>query len=211
MANTWEQQDSESAKAFAAFKVYRDLLPSKRSLAGSWEAQKGVKKGTNLPGHFKRWYYNFEWASRARSYDLYHRQLEEEARAEAQRETAKKWAERVEEQREDEWDLRTKLVGKANLMLAFPLSETKIEEGVDGQEVHIHPAQWRFRDVATLLLTISKVGRLATGQETDRILEINWESLSDEQLQMIANGADPDTVIKQRGGDDEETTPSFTA
>jgi hypothetical protein len=201
-APIWEQREEETSKAYAAFKIYRDLEPAKRTINAAWRAASQPKKGEKpksdkTPGHFQDWYERHEWAPRAIAYDKYQRQIEEDARAEAQRENARKWAARVEEQRESEWQMRQQLLEKLDVMLKFPLVEKRIEVR-HGEEIHeFHPANWRLRDVATFMLTASKVGRLATGQETEHILEIPWDDLSPEQLQRIADGEDPERVVKR--------------
>jgi hypothetical protein len=45
----WEQQPEESAKAYAAFTTYRDLLPNQRSIDTAWRAT-NEHRGTLLAG-----------------------------------------------------------------------------------------------------------------------------------------------------------------
>jgi len=73
----WQQQPNETAKAFDAFKIYRDLPPSKRSLSAvvAIIAQnKGHKKGTKevvINGHYSRWQQGNNWVARAKAHDAH--------------------------------------------------------------------------------------------------------------------------------------------
>ena len=66
----WERQPGESARAFRAFAVYRDmglgrtLEATGRQVSGG---NPGRKKGTT--GCIRNWYQKFNWAERARAWD----------------------------------------------------------------------------------------------------------------------------------------------
>ena len=77
--NPWERQPKESAKAYAAFEMYRALGPA-RSIA---EVAKECNKNQSL---LNRWSGKWKWVARARAYDQQFEQRnledEEEAREE---------------------------------------------------------------------------------------------------------------------------------
>lgn len=72
----WECQAGESAKAFAAFCVYRDLPPDMRSCSSAWEAFSGQKahrtsrsKGPRAPRVWAGWSAQYGWVARAAAWD----------------------------------------------------------------------------------------------------------------------------------------------
>jgi hypothetical protein len=70
----WEQDaGTESARAYAAFCVYRDLSSS-RSLLKAWQQyrlQKGYEQATAVPGAWVKWASAHQWHRRALAYDAY--------------------------------------------------------------------------------------------------------------------------------------------
>jgi hypothetical protein len=72
--------DRETAKAFAAFSIYRDLGPT-RTYSRAYREYSGRPEAKYPPGYFKDWYEKLEWRARAAAYD---RSLDEAVRAEIQ-------------------------------------------------------------------------------------------------------------------------------
>lgn len=68
----WEQLDDETARAYQAFRLFRDAGPT-RSLASS-QAKRGTARG---------WSIRFRWADRARAWDAEAHRLEDARRLEA--------------------------------------------------------------------------------------------------------------------------------
>jgi hypothetical protein len=66
--SAWERQPKETAKAYAAFEVYRDLGPQ-RSLAGAYRLNTGRTKAKKAPGGWTAWYNANLWRERAEAYD----------------------------------------------------------------------------------------------------------------------------------------------
>jgi len=62
--------DAESAAAFRAFQIYRDLGPA-RSLAKAWQAYRESRGEpvTRVPGPRARWSVKYEWVKRAAEFD----------------------------------------------------------------------------------------------------------------------------------------------
>lgn len=71
----WERQPGESARAFYAFTLYRDLPPRERSLRRVADLLYGGRDGAtrgphkHVPGRIKRWATRFAWAERAAAWD----------------------------------------------------------------------------------------------------------------------------------------------
>lgn len=61
----WERQPGESAKAYQAFKAYRDMPPAERSVRKSG----GDSKGTARERRFLGWSSEFRWVERAAAWD----------------------------------------------------------------------------------------------------------------------------------------------
>lgn len=146
MALPFEQQPSESAKAFAAFSVYLNLGP-KRSLAAV--AQQLAKSGQLL----KRWSARFDWPGRVQAHAAHLAMVEREAQELVTRARAAEWIQRREEHRQEEWDLRGELIVAGRAVLA------RFKDGAKGATLG---------DVARALDLASKLGRLASGMATDK-------------------------------------------
>ena len=80
----WEQQPKESAKAFEAFALYRDLGPAERSVR---EVARRLGKSATL---IAKWSSRDEWVERAQAWDA----EQDRVRREAMQEEAKRMGER---------------------------------------------------------------------------------------------------------------------
>ena len=58
----WERQSGETAKAYAAFLLYRDMPAVDRSVAAAWGRKKGGKQ-------WERWCTSHDWVNRAAEHD----------------------------------------------------------------------------------------------------------------------------------------------
>lgn len=74
----WDKLEEESARAYAAFCVYRDL-GSGRSVDTAFQQQTNSKKRAHR--HWWDWYESFDWKRRAEQYDA-HREREARKSAE---------------------------------------------------------------------------------------------------------------------------------
>lgn len=79
----WEQQPGESARAFAAFCIYRDL-GAKRSLNAAYQEQSGST--STAPGTWTAWSREHAWVERAEAYDQHLEQVRLAARDQRYRE-----------------------------------------------------------------------------------------------------------------------------
>lgn len=96
----WEQQPGESAKAYAAFCLYRDLPPAKRSLRAVTELIYGPKPGMkrsqrNVPGKIRDWAARWRWAERAKAWDEEQDRQNREAQLQAIKEMRERHAEQA--------------------------------------------------------------------------------------------------------------------
>lgn len=91
----WERQPDESSKAFAAFVVYRDLGPSKRSLdaVGRRLADAPVKRKRGAHGTILDWSARYLWVNRASAWDAEQDRIGRQAQLDAIREMHRRHAE----------------------------------------------------------------------------------------------------------------------
>jgi hypothetical protein len=143
-AYAWERQSDETAAMYAAARVYFELGP-RRTLRAVAE------QCTRSRSTIQRWSSRHQWVARARAYDEYRLAQEDAARrrvlAQATQTEARKWAERLAQEREDEWESSRALLEKAREMLASPLEDTK----------------WNWRDAGALIKQAADLVRLAAG------------------------------------------------
>lgn len=183
LVELWEQQAGESTKAHVAAQIYF-RAGATRSLAS---VAQQLSKSLPL---IKRWSRNHHWVERAQAYDQHmaeveQRALEEEARAQAEQKAAE-WIARLDELREKEWRAAQALIRRVETMLKFPIEAQEIKHAAGQQITIVMPVKWRASDMAKLVLAASKLGRLATGAETDRHGSIDVSNLSDEELERVA-------------------------
>lgn len=184
MINPWDRQAKETARAFEGARLYFDQGPD-RSLARVAEV---LGKSLSL---VKRWSGAHAWPARAAAFDLHMREVEQQALEEETRrrgeEKAAEWAERLEALRETEWRTSQAMLERVATMLKFPLEQQEVLGGQDGKSVTIiKPVKWTGSDAAKLGLAASKLARLATGAETDRVGSIDPTKLSDDELERAA-------------------------
>jgi hypothetical protein len=71
----WDQRDGETDKAFSAFRIYRDLHPSKRSLKECAKHFYGPTFKRSNVRTCEKWSVKYEWQRRVRLYDAHRDQL----------------------------------------------------------------------------------------------------------------------------------------
>jgi hypothetical protein len=146
MALPFEQQPRESAKAFAAFSLYLSLGPE-RSLSAV--AQK-LQKSVTMLG---RWSAKFDWPMRLAAHAAHLAVVEREAIEAAARSKAAEWASREQQLRETEWAMHERAIAAAKRGLDAYMAREKVYANL--------------ADIARMLEIASKLGRLATGLDTD--------------------------------------------
>lgn len=173
----WERQIWDTRASFRAFHDFYLPQEPQRSLNGAyrrWRTFQGYIEVTGkvAPGTWRNWFRAHDryghllpgaigWAERATAWD-------DDVRGRER----KKWEERIEKQRDRDWEIADALHKKAQQMLLFPLARTERRvEGKDGQMVQItevHPARWVMRDAAPIAKVASDLARLAAEMETER-------------------------------------------
>jgi hypothetical protein len=164
----WERLDGagESARAFAAFLIYRDMGAA-RSLDKAFAHFHGDQaSGKRAPGRWHQWSAQYQWPDRAAAWDAMLRSRELAQREAAQAAEAERWAARRAAEAEREWAFAEQLMERARAMLAFPLQTREIAE--DGKTIIVKPARWAIRDAAGMADTAAKLARLAAGMDTGR-------------------------------------------
>lgn len=159
----WVRQPGETAKAFVAFCIYRDLGPG-RSVIQAYQDYTGKPVSPPLKrNYFHRWVESMKWRERAALYDEYLEKLVRKAEEKALQNTAGKWAKRMQAQREEEWLLAEAMMKRAWEMLEHPLVKTVDHN--DGSTTITMPADWKASDIALFLKTASSIARLAVGED----------------------------------------------
>lgn len=89
----WERQPGESARAYAAFCIYRDMPPRKRSLREVAAKLKGKPgKYKSVPANISMWSAKWRWAERAAAWDEERDRQEREAQIRAVKEMRERHA-----------------------------------------------------------------------------------------------------------------------
>lgn len=136
----WERQPEETARAYEAFVVYRDLGPA-RSLAKVGQA---LGKSTGL---MERWSRTHEWVARVEALEARDEMLRREAIEEHESERARDLEERRLKLREKLLENGEKAAEQEALMLSWPLVEQRFvrpdPDDPDKKEtVILVPARW---------------------------------------------------------------------
>lgn len=131
----WEQRPDETARAYAAFLIYRDLGGTRtvdavaaRIRGGADGAQPGRKRAA---GRLFIMAKDNDWAERARAYDLYEASLKQQAADKVTVQRARIWAEREGRQLEDDYRLGRRFVQQAATISEMPVvRQTVAKDGV---------------------------------------------------------------------------------
>jgi hypothetical protein len=180
----WHRQRREGAQAFRAFEAYLDLGPDRSLKAVAQRCTKSISI-------MRRWSARWEWMNRAAAYDEHVRIVEEQAR---QRERARHAAEMERRKiavQDEAWEMFQKLRERVNQMLRFPLQDAT---SPDGKTV-IKAARWDFNTLPRLVEALVKLAAIAVPAPDEARINVDWKSLSDEQLDRIAAGEDVFQVI----------------
>jgi len=91
------------------------------------------------------------------------------------------WEERRLKERNEEWDMSTKLKEKVQQMLLFPLARTErttdvSPDGMVTSVTAVYPTRWNMSHVASFANAAVQIARLALGMETERkAVEVDLE------------------------------------
>ncbi len=158
-------EDGETRKAFEAFKLYRDQGPG-RSLAKTAELVYGSPTGSIR--QIEKWSSRFDWVDRAAAWDDWYDLIRREAIAEYERAKGTERAEREARIQERVLGLKEQFVERLEQMLGTTLEKDK----------------WNYATITRALEVLE--GR----QQRIDIRRIDFDALSDRQLERIAGGED---------------------
>lgn len=181
----WRPEEGETAKAFAAFEVYRELGPE-RTLQKAAESYYGST--ANLR-QIQEWSRKFDWVERARGYDDWLTMTRQNAIEEYERGKAAKYAERRQMIQEGMLDVAEKALDQCNKMLDWPLTEQRVlREGEDGEQVTyiFLPTKWGKNTAQTMYnMASGAVGGLWSTRtiEEEAQAEYDFSDLTDEEMQ----------------------------
>ena len=68
MTETWHKQENETAKAYNAFTIYRDMPVLSRTIDKAYKAH---TNSTKMSTHWRVWSTKFNWIDRTADYDAY--------------------------------------------------------------------------------------------------------------------------------------------
>ena len=153
--NPWDRQPGESAKAFAAFAVYRDVGPT-RSLAkvGRYLIETTVRRGTlkSVTEEMARWSSRYGWVGRVEAFEIHQDRV--------------RLAERERMQREME---ERHLSGSQALLFAALARARGLaaQEGKPGVDALSPSAIQDWGELARVIETAVRIERLTRGLATD--------------------------------------------
>ena len=147
MAHTFEQQQNESDKAFAAFALYLSMGPE-RSLEA---VRQKCGKSARL---IQRWSGRWRWPERVAAHAAHLAVVERDATEALARGKAAEWLKRTEAVREREWEMHEKCIEAARRGLKAFMEREKVYANL--------------ADISRILEVASKLGRLASGMATDK-------------------------------------------
>jgi len=169
----WDQQHGESAQAYAAFRVYRDMGAA-RSLDAAWRVSKGDQK-SNAPGRWRDWSTRWSWVERATAYDKHLADIEQQKREQAVAAEAEKWAARRAEHREHAWAVGLGLTTAAAQALNV-----------------FDPQKASASEIARMAETGDKLKRLAAEMITDHqqvdVNPIDWDQVDPDVEAAFVDG-----------------------
>lgn len=196
----YERQGAESPAAFRAFVTYRDLGPE-RSLDAAYRLHNGCQESRKrASGRWKEWAKKYDWVARVQAFDDYHAMLKAVAIEEYEREQGGDQAAREAAIQQQLLEAKERLLDRITEMLDFPLERVRVEHK-DGKEIHHHyPAKWSYHSL------IKAVEVLDTGAQKIDVRRVNFDNLTDEQLERIANGENLLQVLldSRRDADEED-------
>lgn len=166
MAERWERQPGESARAYEAAQLYFTAGPDR---AIAWVSQKLAKSVPFL----KRWSRRWEWVARALAYDDWLAAQSKALLEKAAREQVALWQARDEADRQRKFDLAQKLMARIDKMLEFPLAtvvtESTEEPTAEGtliiRRTTVRPVRWSLDTTSRLCSRAFKMSREAIRNE----------------------------------------------
>jgi hypothetical protein len=184
MTAPWDQLAGESAKAYAAFCLYRDLGP-RRSLdeasrryhhpSGTESTPAPARRAPRATGTVRRWAQDWNWLSRASAWDKETERIKQMEQHAAIQEMAERHA-------KEALMLQNKAVERLRLL---------------------RPEELKVADTLNYLIAAAKLERLARGEPTERVAEEHRiiedvKELTDEELSCIIAAGRSDSPSRRR-------------
>ncbi len=195
----FEQQPSETGKAYRAFAIYRDLghgrtLDKAAAVYYGWH-QESTKRA---PGTFKRWSARFDWPARARAFDDWVEMIRRQGIEDHLRESGPELMRRQEALQEQVLRTKEKLLPQLKEMVEWPLYEDVVEHVETYPDGHTKtevirrtPARWSFDSLSRAIRVLD---------ETPKVFDVrhlDFDKFSDEELDRILAGEDPFSILME--------------
>ena len=202
MPELWEQRIGESAKAYQAFCLYRDMGPT-RAVTAAYRLdgrQSGSKPHAIAPqasGTWNAWAKRYEWEHRARDFDGRLSVAKIRGAEIAATEQGHLWQGRRDEHAERLWKVYLVLMAKAETVAAFPVTRTTVARPPSAENPAGSPMTVEAVNIEELL----KASRLALNAD-----QLAWNAISegmpnpdDEIEPKSATDKNLERVLRQAG------------
>ena len=177
----YDREKDESAKAFEAWTVYRDL-GAERSLRKASELYYG--HGANV-GQFERWSRRYGWVERARAFDVEREMIRRSAIEDHLKTQAEDHAAREARIQERILEIREQAAEQSLRMLQYPLTEQHIvSEDEEGNKITyvLRPSRWSMATAVQLAHLASTAQTGAGSPIEDEEGEYDLSALTKEEL-----------------------------
>jgi hypothetical protein len=177
----YDRETDESAKAFEAWTVYRDL-GAERSLQKASEMYYG--HGANV-GQFERWSRRYGWVERARAFDDEREMIRRSAIEDHLQSRAEDHAAREARIQERILEIREQAAEQSLRMLQYPLTEQHIvSEDEEGNKITyvLRPSRWSKATAVQLARLASNAQTDAESPKEDEEGEYDLSALTEEEL-----------------------------
>lgn len=151
----WERQPGETDKAYAAFRMFRDMHPSSREMKAA-----ALAAGYRSVRAVEAWAKRYAWTDRCAAYDAWVDTIRRDERERGFREDERLKFQRRRDLVETELTIVTKAMERVSQGLQGPMWRQKIV-GEDGHITIIEPTRWTFRDLIAAFTLADRRGRLA--------------------------------------------------
>ncbi len=146
----FEKQEGETPKAWAAFKLYRDM-GKERTLRKAGEAYYG--HGGNM-ARIGIWSRENDWVARVQAWDDYHEMIRNEAVEHFNRTEGMDIARRTAQAQEELLSVKEELLPKLKLMARWPLKRETITDKDGVQITNVYPAKWSFNTLVNAIAAL---------------------------------------------------------
>jgi hypothetical protein len=191
----WEQRPDESGKAWSAFRLFRDLGPSRTLRQAAAAYYLGTPDALPTEGqvsNIKKWSVRYDWTGRVRALEARDEMIRREGIETHMRTKAHEFGERQGRLYGRMLDQAEVAADRIDEMLGWPLSEQRmLREGPDGEDQTFvfMPSKWTLNTVRPLtdIVSAAATGRWAPTPEEIEEPEPDFSALSlDEQRQLQA-------------------------